>query len=505
MKKRSKFSLSNYHILTANMGELIPVYWEELLPGTTVRQQSSFLIRCGVVPLSPIMHPVIFRCHIFDVPYRQIWENFGEFITGFDADGDASTETWPYINLNTNVVTESSIYDYMGLPVIDYTGKGMKVSALPFRAYNHIYNNFYRDAQIIDALTLSTAGGADATSFATQKVSWPKDFISTIRPYSQLGSDITIPLGEKAYVKGIGPDNQTYASSTNFYEAGETAVTVQGANTVSHTGTENIEIREDPDNAGFPDIYADLSSVTGLSVTQLREYFALQRYAENLNDRGHRYVEYLNWAFGIKGKQDWLPEYVSGGKKVLNWSEVLAQGGADAGSNSSVGALRGHGIGALKSRRSVKFVREHTIRMALISMVPKAIYADGIPRQFLREDKEDYFTKELEMIGDRPVTNKEIYADHTTPDGTFGYQQRYDSYRSGDMMNRISGEFQSTLNYWHYARMFGGDPSLNQTFLECNPTKRQYADNSSDTFQILSNHSVQVRAQVAKFPRKRIL
>lgn len=484
------------------MGELIPAYVQELLPGDTVRQQSSFLIRCGVVPLSPIMHPVMFRAHIFDVPYRLIWEGFGEFITGFDADGTADTQTHPYISLNTDIVSESSIYDYMGVPVIDYTGKGMKVSALPFRAYNLIYNNFYRDSQLVSELTVDTSDGADSTSYAIKKVAWEKDFLTTARPYPQMGTEITVPLGTTAPVIGIGQaGSQAYTTgpSGTVYESdlGSRTYDFYNATTLTYEGTAA--------SGGYPKILADLSEATGIPVNTLREYMALQRYAENLNERGHRYVEYLNWAFGIKGKADWLPEYVSGGKKVLNWSEVLSTGGPDDGSNSPVGSLRGHGIGALRSRRSVKFIKEHTIRLCLVSMVPKAIYADGIPRMFLREDKEDYFTKELELIGDRAIENQEVYADHTTPAGTFGYQNRYDSYRTGSMLNRISGEFQSTLNYWHYARMFSGDPSLNETFITCNPTKRQYADNTSDTFQVLSNHSVQARRQVAKFPRKRIL
>lgn len=505
MKRRNKFSLSNSHIFTGSMGQLIPAHIEELLPGDTVRQQSSFLVRCGVVPLAPIFGPVMFRAHIFDVPYRLIWDNFEEFITGFDQDGDVSTATWPYINLNTNIVTESSIYDYLGIPVIDFTGKGSKVSALPFRAYNLIYNEFYRDAQIVDALTVSKADGSDATSYALKNVMWPKDYLSTCRPLPQLGAEITLAVGTQAPVTGIGTANATPDSGPAGQTVYETDDAPAGSSTHNNRWHASISMMESPTDAGYPNIYADLSAATGLTVNALREYMALQRYAENLNDRGHRYVEYLNWAFGIKGKQDWLPEYVSGGKKVINWSEVLATGGQDDGANAAVGELRGHGIGALKTRRSVKFIKEHTLRMTLISMVPKAVYADGIPRLYLREEKEDYFTKELELIGDRAVLNKEVYADHTTPDGTFGYQNRYDTYRDSSMLNRISGEFQSSLNHWHYARMFGGDPSLNEAFLTCDPTARQYADNSSDTFQIFSGHSLQVRRQAQKFPKKRII
>jgi hypothetical protein len=500
--RRNKFSLSHNHIFTCSAGELVPAYIQELLPGDSVRMASSFLIRCGVVPLAPIMSPMIFRAHIFDVPYNLIWDNWPEFCTGFDEDGDASTATWPYRTLNTNVITESSLDDYLGVPVIDYTGKSMKISALPVRAYSLLWNEFYRDAQVVDAITVSKADGADSTTNTSLKnCMWHKDWVTTIRPSPQIGSDITLPVGTKAPVYGVGSSGAWAGTSGTAYETEGTASTTYA----SYDAGTNVYVEEDPNNSGYPNIFADLSNATGLSVTALREYFALQRYAENLNERGHRYGEYLNWAFGIKGKKDWLPQYVSGGKKVMNWSEVVSTGGADDGSNAPVGQLRGHGIGALRTRRSIKFIKEHTLRLCLVSMVPKAIYADGMPRMYLREDKEDYFTKELELMGDRAVTNKEIYADHTTPDGTFGYQHRYDSYRSGDMLNRISGEFQSSLSHWHYARMYSGDPSLNETFLTCNPTKRQYADNSSDTFQVFSSHSVQVRRQAKKNPRKRIL
>lgn len=502
MKKRNKFSLSHYKLLTGNAGELIPLTWWEGLPSDSFRFNTSALIRATPM-LAPLMHPVMVRIHAFEVPIRTIWDDFEDYITG-GQDGDDTTDR-PYIAV-TNP-TEGSLYDYMGLPVGTYTAN---ISALPFRAYNFIYNEFYRDQDLITTQKVVSKGnGADATTDTDLcKVAWEKDFFTTARPWEQRSSDITIPLGTRADVEGIGllstqsvqgatptvkQTSDSPAGTTNFADAGQ-----------FYDGTRLMYYESDGND--YPDIYADLSAASGISVTSIREYFALQRYAEDMAQGGARYVEYLAHQWGVKQRaRGVLPIYVAGGKKVLQFSEVLATGGQDAGSNSSVGAMRGHGIGALRTRRGRLFCPEHSIIMVLMSIVPKAIYADSISREFLREDKEDWFTKQLELIGDRSIENREIYAEHSSPTDTFGYQQRYDEYRTGNLKSNIAGEFNSTLNYWHYARMFTGDPSLNETFITCNPTKRQYADNANDSFYIMTNHSIQARRPLAKFPKKRII
>lgn len=494
MKRRNKFSLSHYKLLTCNMGELVPLTWWEALPSDSFRFNTSALIR--VTPqLAPLMHPVMCRIHAFEVPLRLIWDDFEDFITG-GQDGNDTTDR-PYIAV-TNP-TEGSLFDYMGLPIGTYTAN---VSALPFRAMNLIWNEFYRDQDLITTeKTVNKGNGADATTDTDLLyVSFEKDFFTTARPWEQRSSDITIPIGTTSPIKYganiAGNDHEddwvvSYGSSNSVeWHRGATA----GVDTAAVTGGDTHNL------------YADLAAATGLSVTALREYFALQRYAEDMAQGGARYIEYLQHQWGVKqSARGVLPTYIAGGKKVLQFSEVLATGGPDDGANSPVGSVRGHGIGALRSRRARMFCPEHSIVMVFMSLVPKAIYVDGISREWLREDKEDYFTKQLELIGDRAIENREVYAEHSSPTDTFGYQQRYDEYRTGNLKSGIAGEFNSTMSYYHYARMFTGDMSLNEAFIKCNPTKRQYADNSSDSFHVMTNHSIQARRPLSKFPKKRII
>lgn len=494
--KRNKFSLSHYKLLTGNMGELLPLTWYEVLPGDSIQHKVSLLLRATPI-LAPLMHPCKIRIHSFYVPYRLLQDDWEDYITG-GQDGNDTTDR-PYIAF-TNP-SEGSLADYMGVPTGTYSAN---LNAMPFRAYASIYNEHYRDQDLVTELTLNTGNGADATTNTSiQKVSFEKDFYSTLRLTEQRGSDVNIPLAGTAPVLGIGVDDQNYSSGPKtVYETGKSA----SSSYADYRGGGNVSFEESTTNAGYPNIYAQLADATGVSVSDLRLYLALQRYKENMQMGGARYVEYLAHRWGVKSSDARLniPEYISGGRQTVQFSEILATGGADDGSNSPIGSMRGHGIAAMRTRPHRRFFEEHGLVMTLLSIVPKAIYADGIFRHWLREDKEDYFTKELELVGDRAVENQEIYAEHTTPAGTFGYGQRYDEYRTGPP-SMIHGEFRGTLNYWHYARMFAADPSLNQTFIECNPTKRQYADNTNDSFYMMVNHSIQARRQINKFPSKRIV
>ncbi len=494
--KRNKFSLSHYKLSTFNMGQLIPLTWYEALPGDSIQAQASVLVRLTPI-LAPLMHPVRVRINTFFVPNRLIWEDWEDYITGGSDGDDASVHPFHSVS----AITEGSLMDYLGVPVASYS-PNLTYSVLPIRAYDLIYNEYFRDQDLVTELDVRTTSGQDSNTPANiQKVSWEKDFFTTSRPWEQKGTAINIPLGTTAPITGIGKSNQTYgASPGTIYETDKTATTSYAG--AADTDTTTLYVEEDPDKAGYPGIYADLAAATGISVNDLRLYLALQRYKENMAEGGSRYVEYLAHRWGVKSSDARLnlPEYVSGGRQTISFSEILAT--ADSGTDV-IGTMRGHGIAAMRTKKSRKFYEEHGIVMTLISIVPKSIYATGLDRSFSRTEKEDYFTKELQLIGDRAVLNKEVYTEHTTPDGTFGYQQRYDEYRSRP--SGIAGEFRSSLNHWHYARIFGADPSLNQAFIECDPTARQYADNSSDTFYVMSNHSIQARRQISKFPKKRII
>lgn len=494
--RRNKFSLSHYKLLTMDMGQLIPLTWYEVLPGDTIQQSTSALVRVSPL-LAPVMHPVIVRLHHFYVPNRIIWDDFEDFITGGE-DGLDNT-THPY--QAANATTEGTLRDYMGVPPSAGYGYSLNLNILPFRAYHLIWNEYYRDQDLVTAATISTGNGSDATtSMATiRQIAWEKDYFTTCRPWEAKGSEVTIPLLGDAPVTGIGTKDGTFGSSSVSAREtdGSGSETYTAAKIIDGTGDSNITyIEEDQSNSGYPNIRADLASASGVSINDLRLAFALQKYQEARAQYGSRYAEYLRY-LGVRSSDGRLqnPEYLGGGRQVIQFSEVLSTDG------SNTGDLKGHGIAAMKTNRYRRFFEEHGIVMTLMSVVPKAIYSQSVARGFHRETKEDYFQKELQHIGEQEITNKEVYPDHASPDAVFGYQNRYDEYRQ--IQSNIAGEFHSTLDHWHYARIFGSDPSLNSTFVTATPTKRVNASDSTDCLYVMANHSIQARRMLAAHPRPR--
>lgn len=496
--KRSKFSLSHYKLLTMNMGELIPLTWVETIPGDSFQHVTSALVRVSPL-LAPVMHPVRVRIHHFFVPNRLIWNKDGGADTDFEAfitggsDGTA-TPTHPYINLN-GAIAEGSLHDYLGIPPATYTNQ--QVSALPFRAYALIFNEYYRDQDLVTELTIDKTDGADTTTnTAIQKVAWEKDGLTTARPWETKGDSISIPFSGTVPVTGIGLDNQTYGSSPTVYETGASGTT--GYTAARPTNLSGTFVEEDPNNSGYPGIYADVASSVGIDVNDLLLAFGLQNFQEARAKYGSRYTEYLRY-LGIRPSDArlQLPEYLGGGRQVIQFSEVLSTDGANTGD------MKGHGISAMRTNKYRRFFEEHGIVMTMMSVVPKAIYSQALDRKWCRTTKEEYFTKELQFIGDQVLTNKEVKSDHATPDGTFGYQPRYEEYRG--VRSAISGEFHSTNDHWHMARIHASDPALNQTFTDCTPTTRIYASSSTDQLYIMANHSIQARRPISPVGKSKLI
>lgn len=480
--KRSKMSLSNYKLATMPLGKLIPVNWFEVIPGDSVQQATSALVR--VTPLAkPIMHPVIVRIHHWFCPNRLVWTGFEDFITGGPDGLDASVH--PYVELGT--VGEGTIYDYLGIPPATYSSD--HVSALPFRVYDEIFNQHYRDQDLVTELTIDKTNGLDSTTdIGLQYASWPKDYFTTSRPWAQKGSGVTIPLGSTADVIPDPADTKptfTLGGTGSYNLAGDGSTTAKWDSGGSGTGRW--------DN---PALLADLSGATGIDIADLRLALSIQRYQEARAKYGSRYVEYLRY-LGVRSSDARLsiPEYLGGGRQVIQFSEVLGTG------DSAAGQVVGHGIAAMRSNRYRRFFEEHGIVMTLMSVVPKAIYANGLHRSWTRTVKEDYYTRELAQIGEQEVLNKEVYSEHSSPDGVFGYQARYDEYRS--LPSTVHSEFRTSENDWHYARIFGSDPSLNSTFVNCVPTTRVYQSAAVDPLQVMINHSIQARRPMAKSAKTR--
>lgn len=491
--KRNKFSLSHYRLQSMNFGSLTPIGCFEVLPGDTVQQNTSVLLRCSPM-LAPVMHPVHMKIHHWYVPYRLIWDDFEDFITGGPDGDDASV--YPTIDSTGAAIAAGDLADYLGVPI----GFQGEYSALPTRAYQLIYNEWYRDQDLVTEVTIDTTSGADTTtSTSLQRAAWEKDYFTSSRPWEQKGTEVTIPLTGDAPVLGIGVRDGGSAQADNANTWRDSAGVLH--NSASEYNSESLALFLP--NSGtigasnYPNIYADLSSVAGVTVNDLREALALQRFQEARARYGSRYTEYLRY-LGVMPQDARLqrPEYLGGGKQTIQFSEVL-QTGPDASDDQGVGRLKGHGIAAMRTNRYRRFVPEHGIVISTMTIRPKAIYADGLARMFNRRVKEDFWQRELEHIGQMEILNKEVYAAHATPDGTFGFQDRYDEYRR--LQSGVAGEFQeSTLDFWHLARMFGSDPALNSTFIECNPEARPFAVPSEDLFYVMANHSIQARRLLSK-------
>jgi len=491
--KRRKFSLSHYKLFSCDMGELVPVGCVEVLPGDTIQGATSALVRASPM-LAPVMHPVHVRYHWWYVPHRLVWTDFENFITG-GPDG-LNASVFPTITFGGGGAVVGSLADYMGVPTLV---NNLAVSALPFRAYALIWNEWYRDQDLETALTISKASGADSTTnVALQNCDWEKDYFTTARPWEQKGPAVTIPLVGNAPVSGIGIADgfATGATGAAGRQTPPLADLAAGTQTVTTVG--NLQVKTSGTTpTGVNNrlqIFADLSQVSGVSINSLRQALAIQRFEEARARYGSRYVEYLRY-LGVRSSDARLqrPEYLGGGKQTLSFSEVLQTApGADP-----VGALKGHGIAAMRSRRFRRFFEEHGYMICLMTVKPKTMYYQGLPRSYNRRFKEDFWQKELEHLGQQAVLNKEIYAAHASPDGTFGYQDRYDEYRR--MESTVAGEFRTnTLNFWHFGRDFGSSPALNATFVKCVPTERTFASSSTDVLYVMAMHSIQARRMIAR-------
>lgn len=459
--KRTKHSLSHYRLLTADMGKLIPIALYPVLPGDSVQQATSLLLRAN--PLAaPVMHPVSVRVHHWFVPNRLIWEDWEKFITG-GSDGEGDGAVFPTIT--TGAVTVGSLSDYLGLPVS--LPPGSTVSAMPYRVYNLIWNEFYRDQDLQTPVA--------ETSQTVKFVNWNKDYFTTARPWPQKGGGITVPIKES------GGDGRIPVGRTS---AGAPPAATQ----VVHGSQGAFGSFEAPLGT-FETLEADLSTAY-VEIDDLREAFALQRYGEARARFGSRYTEYLAY-LGVRSGDARLqrPEYLGGGKSTISFSEVLQT----AEGTDPVGQMAGHGITAFRSPRYRKFFSEHGYVMTLMFVRPKSMYVSGTPKMFLKGgSKEDFWQKELEHIGQQGVATMELFNNSTA---LFGYQDRYDEYRR--QWSSVSGEFKTVLNYWHMGRIFASAPTLNEDFIKCDPSKRNFAEQTQHSLYAMVHHKIGARRLVS--------
>lgn len=516
MRKRSKFSLSHYRLFSGRMGYMMPIGITECLPGDTFQQATSVFLRCSPL-VTPVMHPVHVTVHHWFIPTRLLWDKWEDFITGGPDGMDASI--MPTIMApGEGGFTIGSLADYMGVPTAI---PNLEVSALPFRAYALLYNECYRDQDLEEPLVLSLESGEDTTTNTElQRCDWARDYFTTARPWPQKGPAVSVPVnltaaGEPsitATITGNGAPTFRASGSGGSVTSALKVVNTVGTN-VGIGGAVSTDKSGNPGSANpntaltwaDPKLIANINFQSGnpelgsVDINQLREAFALQRFEEHRALYGSRYVEYLRY-LGVKSSDARLqrPEYLGGSRQTIQFSEVLqtAPGGEDP-----VGALKGHGIGAMRTNRYRRFFEEHGYVLTVMMVRPISVYMQGLSRMWNRRVKEDYYQCELQHIGQQEVFTKELYAGNadgpTSDDTVFGYQNRYDEYRWHE--SYVSGEFRSILNSWHMARDFANEPTLNADFINAVPTTRIFAAQENDTLYCMANHSIQARRLLAKY------
>ncbi|MDL0081006.1 major capsid protein [Helicobacter zhangjianzhongii] len=540
MRKRSKISLSNYHLTTAEMGTLFPVNVIDVLPGDSIQQVSNVFMRMSPM-LAPVMHPIQIRLHHWFVPYRLIWDDFEDFITG--GPRGVSTPEFPVVKLLKDKHGKNTLSDYFRLPVSN--GDNVSVSALPYRAYHLIWNEFYRDQDLQEELPISYESGLDSTDYKLQRVSWKKDYFTTARPWTQKGVEVGVP------VYPSGGDNNRFlqykdlmilryknypADKSSAYTCEEikaaftdwqeliTAIK-KAVPTNDGFNISKFELGGKPyfiDMDSFKSTYVSGASAGEVLITQcdpspkvttlvtinerssgasgsldirdLRLASALQRFEEARAKYGSRYNEFLMY-LGVTPQDSrlQLPEYLGGGRQIMQISEVLQTA---EGQDSGVGTMRGHGLSAGKTRRYRKFIPEHGVILTLMSVLPDPIYMQGVERMWLKRVKEDFYHQELASIGMQEVYQSELFATEANQKSVFGYQDRYDEYRHA--YSGVSGDFRDTLDYWHLARKFDSAPVLNGSFIQANPTKRIFAEQTTNPLWIMVQNSVQARRMMSK-------
>lgn len=486
---RNLFDLSHEVKLTCNMGNLVPIMCEEVLPGDIFRVSSDIVVRMAPM-LAPIMHNINIYTHFFFVPNRIIFDDWESFITGGEDGQDATVAP----TITTPAVSgfgTSTLADYLGVP----TGvAGLAVSALPFRAYAQIYNDYYRDENLQQEVALSKAAGVDVTTNTNLlKRAWQRDFFTSALPFQQRGPEVTLPLGSTAPVVGNGmavgfTDGTNLAGTTvNGYGAHELSVyrgdygKEVGTTSVGAPSLVNNKVcgvTTDPTKSG---LVADLSRAIAPDVNDLRYAFQVQRFLEKSARGGARYIESILANFGVKSSDARLQraEYLGGGKSPMVISDVL-QTSADDNQPTPLATMAGHGFSAQRSHQFKKFFEEHGWVIGIMSIMPRTTYQQGLAKKWTRNSRYAYYWPVFAHLGEQAIHNREIYAQGTNDDdGVFGYQPRYQEYRKH--YSEVHGDFRSSLDFWHLGRVFNSLPALNSDFIECNPSQRIFAVTDANT------------------------
>jgi hypothetical protein len=454
--KENTFDLTHDVKMSGKMGNLMPCCLMEAVPGDKFTLGSDLFIRFAPL-IAPVMHRMDATVHYFFVPNRILWDNWQDFITNNAVVGT------PYLTMGAGLTADQKrLADYLGVPPCPPSGTSELVSALPFAAYQCVYNEYYRDQNLVPEVNFKLVDNSNDANIAElmtlRKRAWEHDYFTASLPFAQKGAAVDIPLGQVEL-------NPTWTGTPGFISDNPIADTpifgqiendpVDG---IKATGGTAIQGAYDP---------ADSLSVGATTINDLRRAFKLQEWLERNARGGTRYIENILAHFGVKSSDARLqrPEYITGAKSAVIVSEVLNMTGQTGGLPQ--GNMAGHAVSVETGYKGTYYAEEHGYIIGILSIMPKTAYQQGIPRTYLKTQNTDYYWPSFAHIGEQEVQLKELYAYDGNGEDTFGYVPRYAEYKY--MPSRVAGDFRTTLDFWHLGRIFATAPALNDEFIECTP------------------------------------
>lgn len=458
------FDLSHDVKMSLNMGELVPIMCMDCVPGDKINISASSLLRFQPM-LAPIMHKVDVTMHYFFVPNRILWDKWEDYITNTKTAN--VLPAFPYVE--TADIVNERLADYLGVPP-QVGAISEKISAFPFAAYQKIYDEYYRDQNLIAETYTPLVNGdntANVTALTTLKNrAWTHDYFTSALPFAQKGESVSIPLGDVTLKDDWLADGQlqTFRDGFNGFPLGYAKNEAGPDRLIIEAGGSASTVNLDPNGS---------LEVTPTTINDLRRAFRLQEWLEKNARGGTRYIENILSHFGVKSSDARLqrPEYITGTKAPVQISEVLNTTGTD---DAPQGQMAGHGISVTAGKNGSYRCEEHGYIIGIMSVLPQTAYQQGIPKHFTKiTDPTEYYWPSFANIGEQEIKQKEIFAYTANSDDTFGYVPRYAEYKF--INNRVAGDMRTSLDYWHMGRQFATAPALNGTFITCDPTHRIFA------------------------------